>query len=254
MSKAGSLVDRIICTVSSMTSRLRRPRKSIFSRPRSSTPCISYCVTMGASSGAWPLSGLRWIGQVVGERLVGDDHGGGVDAVLAAQALEPLGHVDDLLHVGLGLVHGPQLGRGLVAVLVLRVRLEAGVQRRVAAHHERRHGLGDLVADGVGEPEHAGGVAHGGPSLDGGERDDLGDAVPAVLLGRVADHLVAEAGVEVHVDVGHGDAARVEEALEQQVVADGVEVGDAQAVGHRAPGRAPPPGTDADARCRARSG
>ena len=33
---------------------------------------------------------------------------------------------------------------------------------------------------------------------------------------------------------------RVEEALEQQVVADRVEVGDAQAVGHRAAGGADP--------------
>ena len=71
-----------------MTERLRRPRKSIFSRPSSSTPCISYWVTMGASSGSPPASGLRWIGQVVGQRVAGDHDRGGVDAVLAAQALE----------------------------------------------------------------------------------------------------------------------------------------------------------------------
>ena len=46
-----------------MTDRLRRPRKSILSRPSSSTPCISYWVTMGASAGFWPLSGLRWMGR-----------------------------------------------------------------------------------------------------------------------------------------------------------------------------------------------
>ena len=45
----------------SITERLRRPRKSILSRPRSSTPCISYWVTMGASSGLFP-SGLRCTG------------------------------------------------------------------------------------------------------------------------------------------------------------------------------------------------
>jgi hypothetical protein len=72
-----------------MTERLRSPRKSILSRPRSSTPCISYWVTMGASSGL-PPAGLALDGQVLGQRLVGDDHGGGVDAVLAPQALEPL--------------------------------------------------------------------------------------------------------------------------------------------------------------------
>ncbi|MEL7156953.1 MAG: hypothetical protein AAFN30_10180, partial [Actinomycetota bacterium] len=49
--------------------------------------------------------------------------------------------------------------------------------------------------------------------------------IPAVALGGVANHLVPVAGVEVHVDVGHGDARRVEEALEQQVVLDGIRVG-----------------------------
>jgi hypothetical protein len=72
--------------------------------------------------------------------------------------------------------------------------------------------------------------------------------VASVALGGVADHLVAEAGVEVHVDVGHGDPRRVEEALEQQVVADGVEVGDAQAVGHGAAGGAAAARAHADAR------
>jgi hypothetical protein len=144
-------------------------------------------------------------------------------------------------------VHLPQVGGHLVAVDELRVLLEAGVERRVAAHDQRRHGLGHLVADRVGVAEHPGGVAHRGPGLDGGEGDDLGDVVAAVALGGVADHLVAVAGVEVHVDVGHRDAARVEEPLEQQVVLDRVEVGDPQAVGHRAARRAPPARADPDA-------
>ena len=202
-----------------MTSRLRRPRKSIFSRPSSSTPCISYCVTTGASLRVLAGLGLALHRQVLGQRLLGDHHGGGVDAVGALQALEALGDVDDLLDVGVGVVHRPQLGRRLVAVGVLRVLLEAVLERRVAAHHQRRHRLGDAVADGVREAEHAGRVAHRVAGLDRAERDDLGDVVAAVALGGVADHLVPVAGVEVHVDVGHRDAARVEEALEQQVVA-----------------------------------
>src|SRR5207253_4419809 len=96
-------------------------------------------------------------------------------------------------------------------------------------------------------PEHPGGVAHRGPGLDGGERHDLGDVVPAVLLGRVLDHLAPVAGVEVHVDVRHLLAARVQEALEQQVVPDRVDVDDPQAIGHAAPRRRPATGPDADA-------
>ena len=120
--------------------------------------------------------------------------------------LQALGDVDDLLDVGIGVVHRPQLGRRLVAVDVLGVLLEAVLERRVAAHHQRRHRLGDAVADVVREAEHACRVAHGVAGLDRAERDDLGDVVAAVALGGVADHLVPVAGVEVHVDVGHRDA------------------------------------------------
>ena len=237
-----------------MTERLRRPRKSIFKRPRSSTPCISYCVTIGASSGACPFSGLSLERQVVGELVAGDDHRGGMDAGLATQAFEASRHVDDLLHVRVGGVHLAELGRGLEAVLVLRVESEARVERRVSAHHQRRHGLRDLVADRVRVAEHAGGVAHRRPSLDRRERDDLGDVVTAVALGRVPDHLVAVPVVEVHVDVGHLDATGVEESLEQQVVLDRVEVGDAQAVRDGATRRTAAPGPDPDAVAHARSG
>ena len=195
---------------------------------------------MGASSGLVAVR-LALDGHVLGERLVGDDHGGGVDAVLAAQALEAAGHVDDLLGLGVGVVHDPQLAGGGEAVLVALDPGQAGRQRGVAAHEQRGHGLGDLVADDVRVAEHPGGVADGGPGLDGREGDDLGDVVGPVALGRVADHLAAEALVEVHVDVGHLDATGVEEPFEEEVVADGVEVDDAEAVGDAAPGRRAPP-------------
>ena len=57
--------------------------------------------------------GLALDREVVGERLLGDDDRGGVDAVLAAQTLEAQGHVDDLLHVGVGVAHRPQVAAAL---------------------------------------------------------------------------------------------------------------------------------------------
>ena len=71
-----------------MMSRLRRPRKSIFNRPRSSTPCISYWVTTGASSIGFPGLWLSLDRQVLGERVFGDHHRRGMNAVLAAKAFE----------------------------------------------------------------------------------------------------------------------------------------------------------------------
>ncbi len=191
--------------------------------------------------------GLALHRQIGGQRLLGDDDGGGVDAVGALQPLETAGNVDDALDVGVGVVHRPQLGRRLVPVGVLVAVLEAVLERCVATHHERWHRLGDAITDGIRHAQDTGRVADAVAGLDRAERDDLGDVLASVLLGRVADHLVAVTRVEVHVDVGHRDPARVEEALEQQVVADRVEIGDPQAVGHRAPGRRPPARTDADA-------
>ena len=52
MSTSTPRVLRTSANVSVITSRLRRPKKSILSRPRFSTPCISYWVTIGASSGS----------------------------------------------------------------------------------------------------------------------------------------------------------------------------------------------------------
>ena len=62
--------------------------------------------------------GLALHGQVLGEGLVGDDDGGGMDAVLATEPLETLGDVDHQLRVRVLLVHLAQLGCGHVAVLV----------------------------------------------------------------------------------------------------------------------------------------
>ena len=169
-----------------------------------------------------------------------------MDAVLAAQTLEPARHVDDALDVGILVVHLAQVGRHLVAVGELLALLEARVQRRIAAHYERRHRLRHFVADGVGVVEHPRRVAHCGPRLDRGERDDLRHTVGAVLRCRVLDHVAAVTRVEVHVDVGHLLATRVEEALEQQVVADRVDVDDAQAVRDARTRRAPPARTHPD--------
>ena len=63
--------------------------------------------------------------------------------------------------------------------------------------------------------------------VDGGHHGDL---VVAEALVDVLDDLVAARRAEVDVHVGHLAARRVEEALEEQLVRDGVGVGDAQHV------------------------
>ena len=124
--------------------------------------------------------------------------------------------------------------------------LETGVEGRIATHDQRRHCFGHLVADCIGVAEHSCGITHCGSRLDGGEGHDLRHMIASVFLGGVADHLVAVARVEVHIDIGHGDPAGIEEPLKQQVVTDGIEISDAKGVGHGASGGRTASGTDTD--------
>jgi hypothetical protein len=148
------------------------------------------------------------------------------------------------LGLGVGLVEGAELA-GLGVALVLGV--EHARQGDVLAHDGRGHGLGEPLAHGERVAEHPRGVLEGLLGLDGPVGDDHGDAVVAVALGDVADHLGAAAVVEVDVEVGHRHALGVEEPLEDQAVLERVEVGDAHDVrGHRAGARAAA-GADPDA-------
>ena len=79
------------------------------------------------------------------------------------------------------------------------------------------------------DPAH---VSNDGAALHRSEGDDLADRVPAVLLPHVLDHLSPPLEAEVDVDIRHRDPFGVQEALEEELVLDGVQVGDAQAVGH----------------------
>ena len=95
-----------------------------------------------------------------------------------------------------------------------------------------RDRLGDAVHLAVGVAQDAADVADGGPGQHRAERDDLGDVVLAVLAPDVGDDLFASAVLEVHVDVRHRHAVRVEEPLERELVQDRVDRRDAQRVGH----------------------
>ena len=94
-----------------------------------------------------------------------------------------------------------------------------------------RHQLGQLVDLAIGHLQHAADVAQHAARLQGAEGDDLRHLIAAVALLHVADHLVAAVLAEVDVEVGHRHALGIEEALEQQAEADGIEIGDGERIG-----------------------
>ena len=187
------------------------------------------------------LAAARVLGELerddLGERTVGDHHRGGVDRVVAHDPLEAARGVDDAAGVGLGVVHAAQIGLlGQVLVETLG-----------APHHRLGDQLRQAVTGGVVVTEHARRVARGGARQHAAEGDDLGDAVAPVLLRDVLDHALPPFHREVDVDIGHRHPLGVEEALEQKVVGERIDVGDLEAVRDDRAGRGPAPGTDRDA-------
>ena len=80
----------------------------------------------------------------------------------------------------------------------------------------------------------AGHVLDGAFRRHGAKSDHAGDMAYAILL----FHVIVGFGqvFKIHVDIRHGDAVRIQETLEQELVLDGVQVGNPEAVGHDGPG------------------
>jgi hypothetical protein len=82
--------------------------------------------------------------------------------------------------------------------------------------------------------------------LHGAERDDLADRLAPVLLANVVDDFAAALEAEVDVDVRHRDAFRIQEALEEQVEAKGIDARDLERVRDERTGRGTAPRPDGD--------
>ena len=162
----------------------------------------------------------------VAQRGRGDHHAAGVLAGVAGQILEAAREVEQVADIVLAAVALDQLGRGQHWILLRRLGFAQCIVETDAQRH--RDQLGDAVDEAIRMAEHAAGVAHDGLRGHGPVGDDLADAVAAVLRRHVVDDLVATVHAEVDVEVGHRHAFGVEEPLEQQVVRQRVEVGDAQ--------------------------
>ena len=138
-------------------------------------------------------------------------------------AFEALADVDDFLDLGVLRHH----------VLEDRVLGERLVQRHV---ERRRDLLGDPIDVGIRHVERAPDVPHHGLRLHRPEGDDLRDVLAAVLARDVVDHFAASPLAEVHVDIGQRHALGVQEALEDEIELERIDVGDAHAPRHERAG------------------
>ena len=203
--------------------RFDSPRKSNFSRPSASMPCISYWVISASEFVAF-WSGMS---SVSGSREITTP----AAWVEALRATPSSWRAKSMIRLTAGSLvdHLAELGRDLDRLVEPDAELV-------------RDGLRDPVDLAVGVAQDAADVADRRPGEHRAERDDLGDVVVAVLAGDVGDDLVAPAVLEVDVDVGHRHPVGVEEALERQLVVDRVDRRDAEGVGHDRARRAAPAG------------
>ncbi len=171
------------------------------------------------------LVGAVGVGELhrhqVCERLRRDNDRGGMDRGVADDPLKSLCDLHDAVRIGVALHLDRQRLAWRKAILELRRAslLRVGDQ------------LGQLVAERIGIAQYPGRIPGGGAREHLAEGDDLRHRIPAILVGHVLDHLFAATHREVDVDVRHRHALGVEEALEQQVVTQRVEVRDAGRVG-----------------------
>ena len=90
--------------------------------------------------------------------------------------------------------------------------------------------FGELRDAGQRDVEDPADVLDGGAGGHGAEGADLGHALLAVLAADIGDDLLAAVLAEVDVDIGRLAAVGIEEALEQQVVLQRIDVAELEHV------------------------
>ena len=82
----------------------------------------------------------------------------------------------------------------------------------------------------------------------GAEGHDLRDMVVSVFLPHIVDNFASSRVSEVHIDIGHRHALRVQKALEEEAILHGVDLCDMKRIRYHRACRAAAPGADRNAR------
>ena len=188
--------------------------------------------------------------DILGEIAVADDDAGRVDAGVP---LDPFQDgcvlpelrrrglcLDGFLELGI-LVDGAGKVLHLAGVLVLPVLAPQGDVELVGDH------LGDAVGIAVAQAHHAPDIADDAFRAHGSKGRDLGDCALAVLLAHIFDDLAAAILAEIDVNIRRADALGIQKALEEELVVDGIDIGDADDIGDDGACGGAAAGTDGDA-------
>ena len=165
----------------------------------------------------------------VGEFGRRDDHTAGVLADVARKSLKLQRGVDDFAHFFVFFV---ELLHRFRAQFGFFLAFRAATERvRQGYAQDGRHGGNQFIDHRIRHAEDAADVAQHRFRRHRAVRGDLRDALCAVFVRDVFDDFVAPLHAEIDVEVGHGNALRIQEAFEEEVVGERVKVGDFQRVG-----------------------
>ena len=157
---------------------------------------------------------------MIGDRSVGDHHACGVNGDVSRHSLKPHRRIHQRLYAVRAFIELLErgLGKGVGDGDVQLLRNGACHGVHVLVGHSKR-------------PSH---VADRGACGKRAEGDDLRHVIGAVFARDVVDDLVASVVAKVDIDIRHTDALGIEEALKEQVKANGIHVRNAQNEGHEA--------------------
>ena len=159
------------------------------------------------------------------QRSVANDDARRVRRGIAVEALELQCDLEEGLHRGVAVALFLQPG------FVIQRLLQ---RHRIGRIH--RNEFRQPVDLAIGHLQHAAHVTRHHARLQFAEGDDLRHPVLAITLLHVGDDFVAPVLAKIDVEVRHRHALRIEKALEQQVEAEGIEIGDGQHIGDQRTG------------------
>ena len=107
-----------------------------------------------------------------------------------------------------------------------------------------RNQLGDTIHEPVGMTQHPPHVAHHRLGRHAAMSRNLRHPLPAVALGDVFDDPVPAFHAEINIEIRHRDPFGIQEPLEQQVIRQRVQIGDAEGVGDQRAGAGAAPRPD----------
>ena len=146
-----------------------------------------------------------------------DDDAGCMHGSMAGQALQAAGHINQLLHAVIRLV-------GFAHVRIHLQRFIESDTQLIWNH------ACDRIAETVGKVHDAADVTDNALRLQRAESDDLHHPVRTIFLRHIIDDLLSPFESEVDVDIRHGDTFRIEKALENKIILDGVQIRNMKAV------------------------